>query len=166
MANATNISVARDDGTNLTLVPVSSSTDRGVVTLVFRELSAVKPLMACVRLTISAEEMKSGVMKITRKLEVPIMEIIPAGSVNADGRTAAPAVSHIETDIRTRLHHPLSTATERADSLRMGSHLDCGGAAAPNTILGAGGATAFTFRDTASTNQIPYGDVNFVWPSA
>lgn len=166
MSNATNISIARDDGTSITLVPVSSSTEGGVTEIVFRELSQVKPILACVRVTLLAEVLKSGVTKVTRKLEVPILEIIPAGAVNSDGRVASPAVSHVETDIRTRFHHPLSNATERADSMRMGSHLDCSGHATVNTYLGPGAPTANIFRDVLPGYQVPYSDINLVWPSA
>ncbi|MFZ6846584.1 hypothetical protein, partial [Undibacterium sp. RuTC16W] len=150
----------------ITLVPVSSNTVNGVTSVVFRELAASKPDMACVRLTLSAEKMKSGVVKTTRKLEVPIMRIIPAGAVSADGRVAAPEVSHVETDIRTRFHHPLSTATERADSLRMGNHADCSGNAAANAGVNAQNNVANNYRDVGANFQIPYADVNYVWPSA
>lgn len=166
MSNATNMSVARDDGTNITLVPVSSMTEKGVTTLIFRELAAAKPLQACVTVTLTAETLKSGVVKTTRKLEVPIMEIIPAGSVNADGRTAAPKVSHIETDIRTRFHHPRCTATERADSYRMALNVDGYGGATANTTNSPHSVTAYLFRDIASGSQVPYGDIQYVWPSA
>lgn len=165
MSNAINIVIKRDDATDLTLIPVSSYSQDGVLSASFRELSTTKPLAACVRLTLEAELLKSGVMKVTRKLEVPVMEIIPNGAVNADGRTAAPAVSHVETDIRTRYHHPRSTATERADSLKMATHVDAG-AGGPGQGLGITGAVAYAWRDVASNYQIPYGDINYVWPSA
>lgn len=163
---ATNISVRRDDGTDLTLVPVSSITEGQAVSTVWRELSTTKSEQACVRLTQTVERMKSGVTKVTRKLEVPVMEIIPAGSVNSDGRTAAPAVSHVETDIRTRFHHPLSNATERADSLKMGTNLDASGHVTAATGLSPTVVTANAWRDAASAYQLVYGDVNFVWPTA
>jgi hypothetical protein len=166
MPNATNISIARDDGTSITLVPVSSSSEKNVTTVLFRELNNSKPLMACVQVTLSAETMKSGVIKATRKLEVPIMEIIPLNAVNADGRVAAPRVSHIETDIRTRFHSPYSTPTERADSFRMASHVDCYGGVGVNTLVNPASVTAFSFRDIDSVSQVPFADINFVWPSA
>lgn len=166
MSNATNISVRRDDGTDLTLVPVSSKSENGITEVFFRELSTTKSEMACVRLTLMVEQLKSGVKKITRKLEVPIMAIIPAGSVNSDGRTATPAVDHIETDIRVRYHHPLSNATERADSLKMGTYIDCSGHATPGTIRSPASAIANEYRDTPAAFQVPYGDINYVWPSA
>lgn len=166
MSNATNISLARDDGTNITLVPVSSQSRNGVTEVIFRELSTVKPLAACVTLTLSAEVLKSGVIKTSRKLEVPIMEIIPAGAVSADGRTAAPKVSHIETDVRTRFHHPRSISTERADSYRMATHLDMSGHATANTGVSPSPVTAYLYRDITSAHQVPYGDINYVWPSA
>lgn len=166
MPNATNIVLRRDDGTDLTLVPVSSLAQNGVMTITFRELSATKPEMACVRVTITAEKMKSGVMKITRKLEVPVMAIIPANAVNADGRTAAPQVDHVETDIRVRFHSPYSNATERADSLRLANHLDIGATSSAGSFINPAQATAFVYRDGAAANQLPYGDVNYVWPSA
>lgn len=166
MSNATNISVARDDGTSITLVPVSSQSEKGVMVLAFRELSAIKPVDACIRLTFYAEKMKSGVTKVTRKLEVPIMEIIPAGAVNSDGRVAAPAVSHVETDIRVRFHSPRCTPTERADSLRMANHVDCYGGSTVNTMVSPATTTAFSYRDAAVASQALYADVNFVWPSA
>lgn len=166
MSNATNMAVRRDDGTDIILVPVSSNAEKGILEISFRELSVTKPEMACVRLTISVEQLKSGVKKITRKLEVPIMAIIPAGSVNSDGRTAAPAVDHVETDIRIRYHHPNSNATERADSLKMGNYIDCSGHVTPATMMSPAVGTANTFRDVAAAFQMVYGDVNFVWPSA
>lgn len=166
MSNATNMSVRRDDGTDVTLVPVSSGVENGAMVLVFRELSTTKPEMACIKLTLTVETLKSGVKKITRKLEVPVMAIIPAGSVNADGRTAAPAVDHVETDIRVRYHHPMSNASERADSLRMGNYIDSSGHVTAGNTMAPSAAAASTYRDVISAYQIVYGDVNFVWPSA
>lgn len=166
MGAAINLSVRRDDATDITLVPVSGTYEKGIQSIVYRELSTTKPEGACIRLTLTSEEMKSGVKKLTRKLEVPIMAIIPAGSVNSDGRTAAPAVDHVETDIRVRYHHPNSTATERADSLRLGSHIDIGATTTAGGGVGPASTTPYAFRDIPSANQVPYGDINYVWPNA
>lgn len=166
MPNATNISVTRDDGTALTLIPISSNQSGNVTQVVYRELSTSKSDMACVRITLTWEKMKSGVIKTTRKLEVPIMKIIPAGAVSADGRTAAPEVSHYETDIRTRFHSPFSTLTERADSYRMATHIDMSGNATVNGGVAPNVVTANIYRDIAVANQVPYADLNYVWPSA
>jgi hypothetical protein len=94
------------------------------------------------------------------------MEIIPLDAVNADGRVAAPRVSHVETDIRTRFHSPYSTPTERADSLRMANHVDSYGGSSANTHIDPATVTAYTYRDIEATRQVPYADINFVWPSA
>lgn len=166
MSNATNMSVRRDDGSDITLVPIFSKTENGVTEIMFRELNSTKSEMACVRCTLMVETLKSGVKKITRKLEVPIMAIIPAGSVNSDGRTATPVVDHVETDIRVRYHHPLSTPTERADSLKMGNYIDASGHVTAGSTMSAATATANTYRDVTAAYQVPYGDINFVWPSA
>lgn len=158
-----NYVIRRDDGTDVTLVPVSDSTDKGVRTLIYRELSTSKPVLACITLTLAVEKFKSGVLKLTRKLEVPVMKIIPAGAVNADGRVAAPDVSHVDTDIRVRLHSPLTTATERADSLKMANYVDCSGHATAGSFLSPASTTANTYRDASSAYRFVYGDVNLVW---
>lgn len=167
MSNATNISATRDDGTSIVLIPVSSGgIGDGKSAVVFRELSPTKPDDACVRLTLESELLKSGIRKITRTVEVPIMEIIPANAVNSDGRVAAPLVSHVEKDVRIRFHHPRCTATERADSLRIANHIDAYGGSTAGGGTFAGSSTPYIYRDVVAAQQTLYGDVNYVWPSA
>lgn len=166
MPNATNILVRREDLSDVTLVPVSSLSENGKTTVVFRELSTSKPDAALITMTLSTEVLKTGVRKNTRTLMVPVMEIIPSGAVNSDGRTAAPKVSHYETDVRTRYHSPRSNPTERADSLRMANHVDVGAAATAAQGSAPWGSTANSYRDLTSTYQAPYADIYSVWPSA
>lgn len=166
MANATNVIVRLDDGTDVTLVPVSSLNEGGKVTVRYRELNASKSLDACIRMSLESETLKSGVVRNVRKLEVPVMEIIPAGAVNSDGYVATPKVSHVETDIRTRLHSPRSTPTERANSLKMGCHIDAGANSTAGSALSVASPTAYVWRDAGASSTVPYADIQYVFPSA
>lgn len=166
MANATNVVVRLDDATDVTLVPVSSLNENGKTIVRYRELNASKSLDACIRMSLETETLKSGVVRNVRKLEIPVMEIIPAGAVNSDGRVAAPKVSHVETDIRTRLHSPRSTPTERANSLKMGCHIDAGAGSTAGQSASPASATAYYWRDIGSYYVAPYADINYVFPSA
>jgi len=166
MANATNVIVRLDDATDVTLVPVSSLNEGGKTVVRYRELNSSKSLDACVRMSLESETLKSGVVRNVRKLEVPVMEIIPSGAVNSNGYVATPKVSHVETDIRTRLHSPRSTPAERANSLKMGCHIDTGAGATAGLAIGATTPTAYVWRDVGVGNVAPYADVNYVFPSA
>lgn len=167
MPSAANIVIRLDDTTDVTLVPVSSLYEKGKVIVRYRELNSAKSLDACIRLTLESETLNSGVVRNVRKLEIPVMEIIPPGAVNSNGYVATSKVSHVETDIRTRLHSPRSTPTERANSLKAGTHVDIGaGSAVGAAVLGITGAPANAWRDAANTYAVPYADINYVWPSA
>lgn len=166
MANATNVIIRLDDGTDVTLVPISSLYENGKTIVRYRELNSSKSLDACVRLSLESETLKSGVVRNVRKLEVPVMEIIPSGAVNSNGYVASPKVSHVETDIRTRLHSPRSTPAERANSMKLGCHVDTGAGATAGQALSSGSPTANTWRDAASSYVVPYADINYVYPSA
>lgn len=166
MANATNVIVRLDDATDVTLVPVSSLNENGKTVVRYRELNASKSLDACIRMSLESETLKSGVVRNVRKLEIPVMEIIPSGAVNSNGYVASPKVSHVETDIRTRLHSPRSTATERANSLKVGCHIDIGAGSTAGQGANAYSATASVWRDLPSSYPVPYADINYVYPSA
>lgn len=77
---------------------------------------------AQVRLTITHETLKSGVVRVERKLEVPVMEVVTGA--NAQGYSAAPKVAYIDTDLRVMYHHPRSTVAGRRLIRQMGNNLD------------------------------------------
>lgn len=95
-----------------TLVPVSV-TRKGSDEVVaeYREQLTSLPLAAQVRLTQSLQRLKSGVIKVTNRVVVPVMESVSGN--NSAGYTAAPKVAYECTVITTGLYSERSTIAER-----------------------------------------------------
>ncbi len=94
-----------------TLVPVSVAKQGSVIEAVYREQIASLPTDAQVSLTLRLEKLKSGVTKVVRTVQVPVMESI--SGQNAAGYTASPKVAYVDTDVRSWFVHPRSTAAGR-----------------------------------------------------
>lgn len=94
-----------------TLVPVSVVREGDTVVAEYREALAALPVEAQVRLTISAQKLKSGVVRTSTSMVVPVMESI-AGN-NAAGYTAAPRVAFEDRTDLVSYAHPRSTITSR-----------------------------------------------------
>lgn len=93
------------------LKAISVTRDKGKITALWRENLPSVPVYAQVRLTLTIEELKSGVTRAEARLEVPVMESI-AGN-NAAGYTAAPKVAFVDTHSAVSYNHPRSTTASR-----------------------------------------------------
>lgn len=127
MSSISNISVF-DGASTPTLhvfVAVSVKADKpNRITATWRETGMAVPTDAQPRLTISLEQLVSGVYKVERKLVVPVMEAV-AGA-NSSGFTAAPKVAHELSDIHIGYFHGRSDVAGRRLIRQMGVNLDGG----------------------------------------
>jgi len=101
MATIANITVYDGAATPVahTLVAVSVTRDKGVITAEWREALAGVPVEAQIRLSMKMEKLKSGVYKSELRVEVPVMETVT--NQNAAGYTAAPKVAYVNTVVTT-----------------------------------------------------------------
>lgn len=77
------------------------------------------PLEGQIRLTLLADEnLKGGQVKVTCKLEVPVMETLGA-SGTAAGYVAPPKVAHVITTLITQFSDKRAVNQNRADCLKM-----------------------------------------------
>lgn len=104
--------------------------------------------------------------KVNIKLSLPIMEIIPAGSVDATGRTAAPKVAGVDSFSGTFFLSNRGTQSTRAELIRAVCHLLCGAASTADAGADPTTAASGTFKTIASTRPIPYAIVNKLYPGA
>ncbi len=111
----TNILIKDDAGTptEFTLVPISDDPPT------YRAAVAGVPLAGQPRLTVmDPETQKSGDLKITAKLELPVMETLGASGTSA-GYVAPPKVAYVNTAIVTMFASSRSTNEDRANLLKM-----------------------------------------------
>lgn len=159
MANQDILLLKKDTGTDVTYFPVS---DRPV--LQWRtNVSGVSDLGQS-RLEIKEELMKSGVKRVNIKIEQPIMEVIPSGSVNAMGVQAGPHVAGSDSISITGYFSSRGTNITRADLLRQAAQLLAGAGSATglNIIVNS---TADTYKSAGAANVVPFGLVNGLWPN-
>lgn len=161
MPNMADILLKKDDGTSVTFNPVD---DKDGVSTWRTRISGVSNAGQC-KVTMQYETMKSGKMRVNAKLTVPIMEVIPAGSVNASGIQAAPAVADDESASVTFYLSPRGSNETRADMMRMFAHLVSGGGVVAAQTCSPENATADTFRDAAEGKVLPYGISNLLIPN-
>lgn len=163
MPQMTNMLVRSDvDGlANHTFIPA-----RDVPNPLWRTNVAGIPVIGQSTYEVQWEAMKNGKTKVNCKLAVPIMEVVPAGTVNSEGRQAGPAVADLESVSCTFFFSPRGTTDTRAEIVRMfmgimqGASNANGGGTSP--ITGA----AHAYRDVVNTQQVPYGLVNLLFPGA
>lgn len=105
-----------------TLLPVSVTREKSKVTALWRESLAGVPVYAQVRCSMTLELLKSGVYKVTRRVEVPIQEVV-TGS-NSAGYSAAPKVAYVNTDENTGFFHERSDAAGRRLVRQLGINID------------------------------------------
>lgn len=105
-----------------TLVPISVTRKGDEVVAEWRETGLAVPTIAQPRLIMKIKRMKSGVWRIERRLEVPVMEAIL--NQNAAGYTAAPKVAYVNTAINVGYFHERSSVAERRLIRQMGVNLD------------------------------------------
>nr|URG15983.1 MAG: coat protein [Leviviridae sp.] len=140
MAAMTNLLVKDDTVTTpveFTLVPVTDRPDP-----LWRAQVANVPIEGQITLTASWEQLKSGVHKLTAKLEVPVLETLGASGTSA-GYVAPQKVAHKTTCIFTMFASPRSTTQNRADALKM----------AVGILQGASSTTATGVLDQASAGN-------------
>lgn len=116
MGAMTNLLVKDDTVTTpveFTLVPITDTPDP-----VWRAQVANVPLDGQIRVTMKSESLKSGVEKITVKLEVPVLETLGASGTSA-GYVAPPKVAYTTVGIFTMYADGRSTSQNRADTLKM-----------------------------------------------
>lgn len=105
-----------------TLVPVSVSREKSKVTAIWREALAGVPVYAQVRTTMTLELLKSGVYRLTSRVEVPVQEVV-TGS-NSAGYSAAPKVAYINTTETVGLYHERSDVAGRRLCRQLAINID------------------------------------------
>jgi len=127
MANISNITVFDGQATPVSHTFVAESVTRvtpSKITATWRESSAATPVVAQPRLSIALEKLKSGIFRVERKLEQPILE--QATTTGVDGYYAPPKVAHVLTDVRYSFYHERSTEVQRRLVRQMGTNIDNG----------------------------------------
>lgn len=76
------------------------------------------PLDGQVRFTLSSDSLKNGGIKMTAKLEVPVLETLGASGTSA-GYVAPPKVAYVTTAIFTMFSDRRATTQDRANALKM-----------------------------------------------
>jgi len=152
MGAMTNLLVKDDAATPIefTLIPVTDSPNP-----VWRAAVANVPLAAQVRYTVSEETMKNGSIKLSAKLEVPVMETLGASGTSA-GYVAPPRVAYVTTVIFTMFADGRSTTQDRANALKMASGLLQGASAttATGVLNQASAGSAFVNSALPITNAL------------
>lgn len=105
-----------------TLVAVSVTRDKGKVTAEYRETNASVPTNAQIRLSLTLEQLKSGVYRVESRAVVPVMESV--SGQNAAGYTAAPKVAYENTVVTTGFFHERSDVAGRRLARQLAVNLD------------------------------------------
>lgn len=158
MAVMTNLLLRRDSAaTDVTLIP---KTDRPFPS--WRTDVDGESEYQAITLDAQWEKMKSGKTRVNVKLNKPIMEVVPAGTVNASGVQAAPRVADVETISVTMITSPRGTQTTRADLLRLMVHLLSGATSVTGSGASPVGGAVDVFKN--STAPLTYGFVHQLMP--
>lgn len=116
MGAMTNILVKDDTVTTpveFTLIPVSDTPDP-----VWRAAVANVPINGQLRFSYQTTNLKNGGIKITAKLESPVLETLGASGTSA-GYVAPPKVAYVTTAIFSMFCDARSTTQNRADTLKL-----------------------------------------------
>lgn len=160
MAAMDNILVKDDTITTpveFTLNPITDSPNA-----VWRAAVAGVPLSGQMKATLSTEELKNGVQKVTMKLEVPVMETLGASGTST-GYVAPPKVAHTITGIFTMFSESRATTQNRADAMKLALGILQGASSTTAT-----GVLANTSAGNAFVNSvlpIPYAFTRIIKPS-
>lgn len=158
MAVMTNLLLRRDSAaSDVTLVP---KTDRPFPS--WRTDVDGESELQAITLDAQWEKMKSGKTRVNVKLNKPIMEVVPAGTVNASGVQAAPRVADIETISVTMITSSRGTQTTRADLLRLMVHLLSGASSVTATYHNPATAAVDTYK--GSTSPLVFGLIHQLMP--
>lgn len=159
MADMANILLQDDTDSTVTFIPISNA-DKN---LVWRGNIPGVPISGQPRITAVWEQMKDGGYRLSAKLEVPVMETIGASAVT--GYVAAPKVAYVLVGIVTLFAPARSTIADRANAVRMLSHLIQGAGSSVRTGTNAGTAVADAFKNTSNTSVLPYSLINVSMPN-
>lgn len=161
MGQMTNLLVKDDTPTTAvehTFVPVTDTPNA-----IWRDTISGVPLDGQARLTFSEERTRSGLVKSSVKLEVPVMEELGTAGTQA-GYVAAPKVAHTLTGIFSMFSDPgRATDQNRADCLRMLVGILQGASSTTNTGVLAQSSAANAFK--ASTLPITQAVVSVLKPN-
>lgn len=122
------------------------------------------PVTGQKRLDLQFETLKNGKTKVNFKVGLPIMEVIPAGTVGASGVQAAPQVADEDSFSGTFFLSPRGTQTTRAELMRVVAHLMMGATSVTGT--GVNAATAAVGAVKSSTSPLHYAVVNLLFPGS
>lgn len=150
MAAMDNILVKDDTITTpveFTLIPVTDTPNP-----VWRASVANVPLDGQVRLTAINENLKNGSVKMSVKLEVPVLETLGASGTSS-GYTAPPKVAYATVCIFTMFSDKRSTTQDRANALKLALGVLQGASATTATGILANTAAGNAFVN--STLPIP-----------
>lgn len=164
MGAMTNLLVRSDvDGTSdLTFLPV-----RDTPFPHWRTNASGLPITGQKRVETQFETLKNGKVKVNIKVVNPIMELIPAGTVNSSGVQAAPMVADEDSFSGTFFLSPRGSTDTRAELMRMVAHLLVGAGVTTSTILNPVTAGAHAWRDVAAAGYpVPYSIINLLFPGA
>lgn len=161
MANMANLLLKKDDGTDVTYLPIAESPS-----LFWRTNVSGVGAGGQSSVTIQRDgKLKNGGKRTNVKLSLPVMEIIPSGTVNNMGYQAAPKVAGSVTLSLTVYEDPCVTNEVLADALRQFAHLMIGGRDTSGGGVSPMTVTADTYRDAVAGYIVPFGIVNGIWPN-
>lgn len=132
----------------------------------WRENVSGLPISGQGRIEVQNEDLKDGAKRVNLKVIKPIMEVIPAGTVNSAGVQAAPAVADTEWVSVTWRLSPRGTNDTRAELQRMLAHLIAGASSATGQLVHPVSSAAHAYRDVGSGNSVPYAIANLLFPGA
>lgn len=159
MPAMTNLVVKDDNKSDVTFVPV-----KDVPFPEWRTDIPGLPLEGQPRFSMAWEALKDKSLRMNAKLVMPVMEVIPAGTVDASGRQAAAAVAFTNTLSFTAITSRRATNENIADAYRMMLHFLSGATSAADNSLGVAWSDAGGFE--AATAPIPYGFIHRLFPGA
>lgn len=164
MPTMANFLLKRDDGTDVTYIPVSDTPfpNWRTNTSGVGESGQNRIFLQYEKITKGAN---AGKTRVNIRLVQPIMEVIPSGSVAASGFQAGPTVADEESVSLTFFLSPRGTNETAADLLRQFAHLIIGGSSSTGSAIGPNYTTADTYRDASTVYTLPYGIVNRLFPS-
>lgn len=158
MADMSNLLVKDDTGADVTFYPVSNANQN----LVWRANVASVPIEGQPKITAVWERIKSGDWRLSYKLEVPAMETVGTAS---SGYQASPKVAYANVAILTIFASRRSTVTERANLVRMITHLIQGAGSVTAGGVDAKAVTASLMSGAADTLVVPNSLVQVRFPN-
>lgn len=124
------------------------------------------PLLGQSRIETQWENLKGGAMRINLKVVKPILEVIPAGTVNSSGVQAAPMVADDEFVSVTWRVSSRGSHDTRAELQRWLAHILNGASSATGTTISPVAGAAHGYRDAGNNSVVPYMISNLLFPGA